>query len=250
MKKFLLLSLSSFAISASANFTQDYQKLVDQLTPKINACNTHINDVVRKSVIDTNKKGKGSPHYVFVKDEKKANELLNQFDINKLLISEEYELSTYVLKDCSDENLKVAGELSKNAPSCLNNIMLEYNYVRALTTAWKNYSWAPGTKEKAKEVANLYLKHFFSQDKVLLPQLMGLALAKLMATNGMLDKILLKQINEASVHGEVLSKMLHDELRKDQKAEANTCERFRISREREDKTAFALNAEIKNILKY
>jgi hypothetical protein len=216
MMKLILLYLFNISILvASDDFAQEYESTREKLTPKINNCIAQRENVLRKSLIELNDCKEDLPCWKFIEDQKVAMELLSQFDLSKVIIDEEDEIYWNIIdKKCSVENLKLSASLDKKYLWCGDQIMLEYNYLRALVIAWDEYKWPLPLKEKSKGVALTYLNTFLSRSVTLLPQLMGLQVLKLMSSRSMINKKMLTTIRSASDKAENASSKLSKQAKR------------------------------------
>jgi hypothetical protein len=251
MKLLLFYFLNISIVIASDNFTQVYELAKEKLTPKINSCINQAENVLKKSLIELDDCKKDLPCWKFIEDEKVALDLINQFDIQKVMIDEEQEIIRGLIqKNCTDENIKLdAGLYDKNV-WCSNHIMLEYNYLRALIIAWDQYHWSQNLKEKAKGLVLTYLNTFLTRNKTLLSPLMGLQILKLMSSRSMINKNMLQKISATAEKSENASAKLSQQAKKINKnKKLSNCEKLIKISELEHATTINVKKDIEQILK-
>jgi hypothetical protein len=130
---------------------------------EVQVCQKQVKDTLVPSVTFNEK----SDSFEFVKDEKKALEMLHKYNPTKLALQSHSENGKREMSDCKfilDPKFK---------QSYCENIFENLNFLRGLNFGLKNYAWKDSTKNLGKEKIISYLKELSKREGPLLHTVIG-----------------------------------------------------------------------------
>lgn len=116
----------------------------------VKTCNDFVEKVLKPAVTfdeKTNDHG-----YRFAQDETKALTFIKSYDVSKLQLKEEINLTTREINDC-----KVLNDPKTKDQYCIS-LFENFNYLRGLLYGTRNYNWKPSTIELARKDVKSYLE--------------------------------------------------------------------------------------------
>lgn len=153
------------------------------------ACRTYEEFFIKKSFTED---GPDDFPYQFIKDEKEALKAIDGYNLDIINHSRIVNHQTLLYKHC-DLNSKIDA-MGYYCPDSITH----YTFFRALLTSMKLEKWSESTKKKALELTKKYLVKENDQAAGLVSRGFLLNLLKIMATDGMIDKRHIPDIEKAS----------------------------------------------------
>ena len=157
----------------------------------MNECRQYTNDVLRKAVTEDPKVTDGHP-YRMNKDEKKALEFINKFDVKKLGFKINKEARTKILSNCEQLANKSAGDVF------CNNSFEIFNYFRGLTHGVKYYKWSAATVALAKKQAHNYVAEVTATEPSMLDTILATSILVDLAKTGQAKSLDAKALTQLS----------------------------------------------------
>jgi hypothetical protein len=176
MKTFLLFALSFGAATSWAN---------------MNECRQYSKDILSKAVTEDPKVTDGHP-YRMNKDEKKALEFINKFDVKKLGFKINKEARTKILRNCEQMANKSAAEVF------CNNSFEIYNYFRGLTHGLKYHKWSAATVALGKKQAHDYVTEVTANEPSMLDTILATNVLSDLAKTGLAKSLDAKALTHLS----------------------------------------------------
>ncbi|HAZ11342.1 MAG: hypothetical protein A2X86_20310 [Bdellovibrionales bacterium GWA2_49_15] len=247
---FLLFSAVNANAKSESTFTKSYNQIKKDLASKITICRKQFDKNVKKAYSESKKPYREQEHIQFVKDEKKALQFINGFDLSKLTDVEEQKFYTLISEQCSKENLIIFEKLDKKRRSC-NFFGEEYKFMKGLIYAQKNYDWSEQTRQLARGKILEWVQNQANPDHYI-TQLFALELLELMVEYGQIDKKFGEEIKQTYVKAEKRHLEIKEAIqlisKNDKKSAYFSCEGFSKSRELEIPFSQTTSEEIKVIL--
>lgn len=246
------MSFNSFSMTVQ-KFEVEYDKIGNDLDSRISLCIKQNRDIVKKPIKILKNAIRKEEYIEFIKDEPKALFFIDNFNLSKLTIQEEYRYLDLILKNCNKKNLEAYSSLDKNRQSC-GNVFDELDFMRGLIFATKNYAWNSKTIKKVKNTIFDYLKFKNTADTTpLIHRLISLSLLGDMVNYGLIDNRYKREIFAARSKGEqkadYLRKEFKKELEKDKRlSNKNICVKFRKRHKMESQISKDIAADTKVLL--
>lgn len=195
MKILLLLSffvsLPTHAMKSDV-FKSSLERMASENKDKIQQCNNQLESITKRAYteVDTEEGVK------FIQDESKALEYMSRIDFNKFYNVIENDPGVFSVRNCTDSNVKISETFFKNYTYC-EWISPNFDFMRALIFASKNYNWSPSTKNKIKNFTLSFVNQSIAKKNV--PLLNRLIEASLIRLMGQFDLLSPAVINEMKV---------------------------------------------------
>ncbi len=179
-----------------------YLNLNKQHAAKHKICIEQKKQVLNRAITRTEQAELNDENFFFVRDEKKALDYINKFDISKFANFESQLENRAIIGACVLKK-------DKDYKSC-DSMMAAYEYFRGMIYGLRQYSWSGQTSESAISQTLSYLKYVTTND----PSLMDIILV---------NDLLMRLADQGSVKGELYSRAigfrhdaekLHKDLRK------------------------------------
>lgn len=181
---FLILALSfstsAFSMEPEA-FKNGLEKIYSAQAEKIQLCNNQNEKLIKTAYKLYEKPVNPNESVAFIEDEKKALEIIQAIDLNKIFSPSELEGNKFLVKNCNKKNSLIFDEVNAGRAVCLNTSD-EMHFMESLIFATKNYHWSAETKAKAKKLVLDYI-HTSTQtsNQPLIRNMISGSLIKLMA---------------------------------------------------------------------
>ncbi len=248
---FFLLIAGANVNAKQSEFAKSYQQIEQELDGKIKRCRQQYDNVIKKAYTESKKPIRAEEYVEFIKNEKKALQNLEAFDLAKLTDIDEQRFYDLISDQCSKEHLITFKKLEKKRKSC-NYLFEEWKYMKALIYAQKNNNWTEATKQKAKQKVLAYVERL-ADPKFYLSKLLALDLMTAMVGYGLVDQKFKEEIGQtqkrAVKHHEDIKQTLKAKQHTNDKTDYYSCDGFRIHKELETPFAQSFSTEITALLK-
>ncbi len=210
---FLMISIRCYSMTEE-QFKSEYKKISNHFKSKIISCKKHNKEILKKPIKKLEKAIHKNEYIEFIRDEKKALFYISNFDLTKLTVPQEHHYTNFMLKNCSQKNLKIYSLLEKNRKHCVE-VFDELNFMKALIFATKNYNWSLETAEKVKNKILGYASLQATSSRTpLIYHLTSLHLLLEMVNYNLISKKHRKSILTIKRKGQEATDKLTNELRK------------------------------------
>lgn len=199
-----ILLLLSFLISLPTHamkpeiFKSSIERMASENKEKIQQCNNQLESITKRAYTEVDTEEGVS----FIQDESKALEYMNRIEFKKFYDSLENEPFKLYVKNCSDSTAKIYETFSKNNIYC-EWIPSNFDFMRALIFATKNYKWSVATKNKVKNFTISFINQSIDKKDVpLLIRFIEVSLVRIMGQFDLLPPAIIKEMETISSKAE------------------------------------------------
>lgn len=231
MKLIKLIAFSFLAFSCQGKLSEDeidfknkYKSLRAKYESNYKRCQEQRNHLLKTAVTELEKPSQKEQYVQFEREESKALEMIKKFDFKRMPYESEASLRLLLRNNCTQNNLDAFIEMEKDRKYC-DTLFDEFNFMKALIYAQKDYSWNQDTKVKSKELILNYINKLSSSNTgALIHYLISGNLIKTGIDYDIFPNSLRSATDKALTNGENRAKILKKRFLKDlRKNHKDTC---------------------------
>ncbi len=202
----LIMSLSSCSTKDSKVAQDEYLKLNKLHSAKHKACLEHKSQILEKPITVAEEAELNDELYFFVRDEQKALNYIDHFDLSKFTLKENQLEYESIINACVLQR--------DHKHTTCDTLFPSYKFFRGLIYGMNQYNWSASTKIKAKNLTLQYLKYVGQSESSLMDITFANDLLMRLSERGHVERELYPETIQFKNHAEDEFKALKKKIRK------------------------------------